>query len=153
MVERYFDNKTRRVMIKNKKALQISITLLCIWFTLAMTGFKLAGHILVTPAWKDDFIFFIIYMAAIMSFLLYEKIGKFILSSWLFMWLASQFYFHWWVTIVGPWATKIEYFSGTIKLIPTTKIYIPDVYHVVLHLLILLAFVNAIKYIRQTYNS
>lgn len=134
-------------MSRKKKVLYISNGVLLVWFTLAMIGLKIGDQTLVTKAWEDDYVLYLIYAVAVLSFILIEKVGKYILSSWLFLWLSTQFYFHWWITITGPWSGKINYFKGTIKLIPTEKIYIPDLYHIILHIMVLWALLSTINYI------
>lgn len=129
-----------------KKISIISNVILLIWFFLDMTGFSFANLILVSQSWKDDGIFFAIYAGAFIWFLVKEKSGKFVLLSWLFLWFSTQFYSHWYFTIAGPWEGKMRYFSDTIKLIPSSTVYIPDLYHIVLHVFILLAFCSTMIY-------
>jgi hypothetical protein len=62
----------------------------------------------------------------------------------------TQFFFHWLFTFNGRGAEKIEYFSGSIKLIEIQNVYIPDLYHIVLHILILLSLVLLNIYIFQS---
>lgn len=115
-----------------------------------MIGVTFANRLLVIQSWKEDGIFFVIFIVSFLCFILKEKMGKYILSVWLFIWFATQFYFHWFFTIFGPWEGKIKYFNNTIKLIPSTIVYIPDLYHIVLHLLILFALVSTIIYCTAT---
>ena len=42
---------------------------------------------------------------------------------------------------------KIEYFSGTLQWIRIEENYIPDIYHTILHILILLTLISTIIYI------
>lgn len=123
-----------------KKICIISNIVLLFWFFLDMIGFSLANQTLVSQSWKDDGVFFVIYLGVFIWFLRKEKSGKFALLCWLFLWFVIQFYSHWYFTIAGPWEGKMRYFSDTIKLIPSSTVYIPDLYHFVLHVLILFAF-------------
>ncbi len=123
-----------------KRITVISNLALLAWFFLDMVGLSFGNNILVTRSYKDDGIYFIIFVVALMLFVFKDKIGKYILLIWLSIWLATQFYSHWYITIVGPWERMRTYFANTIKLIPTNNIYIPDLYHVVLHLLIIVSF-------------
>ena len=66
-------------MINKRKVLIVNIVLL-LWFSLAMIGFRLNDKILVTEAYKEDFMFFIIFVVCIILFYSYEKIGKYILN-------------------------------------------------------------------------
>ena len=106
-----------------------------------MIGLKIGDKYLVEQALIDDGIFFIIYLVAVMLFIFKEKIGKYVLNIWLLMWFVTQFFSHWIFTINGKGLKKIEYFKDTIKLVDSTTRYIADVYHIVLHILILIAFV------------
>jgi hypothetical protein len=102
-----------------------------------MIGINIGNKMLVSRAFKEDGMFFIIYVSLFIWFILKDKIGKYLLSGWLIMWFIAQFLSHWYSTIFGPSEGKIRYFNDTIKLIPSTERYIPDLYHIVLHVLIL----------------
>ena len=59
------------------------------------------------------------------------------------LWFVVQFFCHWYYTIFGASESKLkgynECFKGTARLIPMSeKRLIPDLYHIVLHVLILL---------------
>ena len=58
---------------------------------LDMVGLSINGSILVTRSYKDDGIFFLIFLVA---FIFKEKVGKYFLLVWLFMWFLTQFLFH-----------------------------------------------------------
>lgn len=133
-------------MQKAKKLVLIFNCVLLGWFFLDMIGVDFGKSILVTKSYKEDGIFFIIFLIAILWFVKNDKIGKYILSLWLSMWFLAQFFSHWYFTIFGPHAGKIQYFKGTVRLIPSDVIYIPDLYHIVLHLLILVALFFTIRY-------
>ncbi len=67
------------------------------------------------------------------------------------MWLLIQFMCHEWYTIfdsgfMGTLDGKIKYFSDTIQWIQIEGKYVPDVYHTVLHTLILIALTLTIIY-------
>ena len=128
----------------NKRICVVSNICLLLWFFLDMVGLSINGSILVTRSYKDDGIFFLIFLVAFILFIFKEKVGKYFLSVWLFMWFFTQFLFHWRFTIFGPSEGKINYFADTIKLIPSANTYIPDLYHIILHLLILVSLVNII---------
>ena len=130
-----------------KKYVMISCIVLLIWFLLDMIGVKFGDEYLVSQSFSDDGIFFIIYVIAILLFIFKEKIGIYILNIWLFLWFITQFFSHWYFTIIGQGLNKIEYFKGSIKLIENTTKYIPDVYHIILHILIIVAFVSVNIYL------
>lgn len=117
--------------------------LLLIWFMLDMTGLELAGKTLVSQAWREDGIFMLIFIGLFLLFIFKESIGKYLLTIWLLMWFVMQFFSHWSFTIagVGIGTDKIEYYKGTIKIIESYSRYIPDLYHVIEHILILSALI------------
>ncbi len=125
-----------------KKYVIICCLALLVWFFLDMIGLNFGNKYLVSQSFSDDWIFFIIYVISLIMFAFKEKIGKYILYVWLFLWFITQFFSHWYFTIIGQGLNKIEYFKGSIKLIESTTIYIPDIYHIILHLLIIVAFVT-----------
>jgi len=127
-----------------------NIVLLC-WYFLAMTGVYFGNKYLVTRSYKDEWIFMVIPLFAFTVFLLKEKIGKIILIVWLLMWIVTQFLSHEWYTIfgsgfMGSMEGKIEYFRGSIKFLDSKTTYIPDVYHSILHVLIIVTLVTTIIY-------
>lgn len=124
-----------------KMSVIIVCTLLLIWFFLDMIGLYFDNTYLVTQSYKDDGIFFIIYIITFLLFIFKEKIGKFFLNAWLIMWFITQFLSHWYFTITGSGLGKIEYFKGSIKLFESQTRYFPDVYHIVLHILILISII------------
>ncbi len=130
-----------------KKIVIIFCSILLFWFFLDMTGLYFGDKYLVSQSFKDDWIFMLIYLVVFLLFIFNDKFGKYFLGSWLFMWLATQFYFHWYFTITGKGLNKIEYFKGSIKLINSETRYIPDLYHIVLHIFILVSLISVIFYI------
>lgn len=124
----------------------ITQILLLIWFFLDMTGVYFGEKCLVTKSFKDDGIFFIIYFIAVLLFIIKEKIGKWFIIIWSAIWFIIQFLCHEWYTIfnsgfMGTLQGKINYFSGTMQWLKIDGKYIPDIYHTVLHILILLVLV------------
>ena len=124
-------------MGKVKGITMILNSVLLIWFFLDMIGVSFGEKQLVTRSYQEDGIYFIIFALALLSFLLKDTIGKYVLFIWLCLWFVTQFYSHWYFTLFGPWDGKRRYFADTIKLIPSVNIYIPDLYHIILHILIL----------------
>ena len=107
--------------------------ILLIWFFLDMTGFYFEDKCLVVRSYKDDGIFFFVYLVAIILFIVKEKIGKWFVIGWLTMWFITQFICHEWYTIfnggfMGALEGKIKYFSGTMQWLSIQGRYIPDVY-------------------------
>lgn len=125
----------------NKKICIYVNIILLLWFFLDMVGVNIGTHMLVSKAYKEDGIFFIVYIAVLTSFIIKDRIGKYLLGVWLILWFVAQFFGHWYYAIIGASEEKLRYFKDTIKLVKNTDRYIPDLYHIVLHILILLALV------------
>lgn len=89
----------------------------------------------------------IIFAVTLILFILKERIGKYILVGWQALWLITQFISHEQYTIVGSGEEKMRYFSGSIKLFYSESRYIPDLYHIVLHILIAASLVLTRLYI------
>jgi hypothetical protein len=136
-----------------KKSVIISCFILLIWFFLDMTRLYFEDTYLVTQSFKDDWIFFVIYLVCFLIFIIKEKIGKYLLYAWLLMWFVTQFICHWYFTLTGGGLDKIEYFNGSIKIIDSSSRYYPDLYHVVLHVLILISFVLLNVYIFKDFKK
>lgn len=130
----------------SRKMCIISNSGLLIWFFLDMIGISISEQILVSRSFTEDGIFFIIFAVLLIWFMIKDKLAKYLLCGWLFLWFVTQFFSHWYFTILGTGEEKIEVFADTIKLISSSDIYIADLYHIVLHLLILIAFFFTITY-------
>lgn len=137
----------------NKKTCVLIQAILLMWFFLDMIGIQINnGKYLVERSYIDDGIFFLIYIACFAVFIFKENIGKWIMAGWLAMWFLVQFLCHEWYTIfgngiMGTLEGKIKFFSKTIHWNNSQDRYFPDVYHTILHILILLAFGFTISYI------
>ena len=128
--------------------------MLLIWFFLDMVGVYFKDSYLVTRSYKDDGLFFLIYLAAVLLFVFYEKAGKWVRLVWTSAWLVIQLLCHEWYTVfgrgvMGTLESKKQYFSGAVKWLEVEGRYIPDVYHTVLHILILAAVITTAVYIRK----
>ena len=128
--------------------------LLLAWFLLDMTGFYLGGRCLVIQSYKDDGIFFLIYLVSVVLFILREKNGKWFVAVFTALWFFTQFICHEWYTIfnggfMGGLEGKIKHFQETIHWIDIEGRYIPDVYHTILHILILFVFTSTVIYIHN----
>lgn len=132
--------------MKKKTSIVLNFILL-LWFFLNMIGMRINGSTLVTRAYSEDGVFFLIYLALFILYVYKDKIGKWLLTAWLFLWFITQFFSHWYFTIVGPSESKINFFDETIKLLSSNDIYIPDLYHIILHLLIFLSLINMVIYL------
>lgn len=137
--------------MKKRNCMVFQIVLL-VWFFLDMIGVYFGDKCLVTRSYADDGIFFVIYLISLALFIFREKIGKWIVAGWLSMWFIAQFISHEWYTIfgvgfMGSVDGKIKYFLKTIHWLDIKGRYIPDVYHTILHILILSALIATIIYI------
>lgn len=93
----------------------------------------------------------VIAIIVFIIFILKENIGQYILILWMFMWLITQFLSHEWYTIfgngfMGTSEEKIAYFKDSINFFDSVTVYIPDVYHIILHVLIVIALGTTIIY-------
>ena len=140
--------------MKKKYCVILQIVLL-LWFLLDMIGVYFSDSYLVTRSYKDDGIFYLIYLAVMVLFIFKEKIGKWAVFVWTSLWFIIQFLCHEWYTIfgkgiMGTLEKKIEYFSGAVKWLEVEGRYIPDVYHTILHILILAVVITSAIYIRNS---
>ena len=140
--------------MKKKYCVILQIVLL-LWFFLDMIGVYFSDSYLVTRSYKDDGIFYLIYLAVMVLFIFKEKIGKWAVFVWTSLWFIIQFLCHEWYTIfgkgiMGTLEKKIEYFSGAVKWLEVEGRYIPDVYHTILHILILAVVITTALYIRNS---
>ena len=130
-------------MIRKKDCIIAKIILLA-WFFLDMVGLYFGENYLVTRSWREDGIFFLIFFILLSLFIFKERIGLYMLSTWLSLWLLSQFLSHELFTIIGGGEGKIHYYKDSIKVVDSNMIYVPDLYHIVLHILILIALVTTL---------
>ena len=145
-IKLFDDNKT----VRTAKIVTIAIlSLLSVWFTFNITGLKIGQTKLVTSAFIDepiDFVFRLIFIGSIVLFILKDKIGKYIIALFILLWGGIQF------SIYFKSKSGIEsynkFFSDTHHIIEASENFIvKDTYHLILDILILLAFVSVIVYI------
>lgn len=118
---------------------------LWLWFLGCTTTWKFGKVLLVEGMGVKsiEFVALILFTLSFGSFILFEAVGKWILIAWLSLWLIEQFFCHWYFTIFGASERKLrgynECFKGTVKLFPMSeKRLVPDLYHTVLHFLIII---------------
>lgn len=136
-------------MTKKKWAI-LANALLLIWFSLDMFGIKIGDKYLVEGALEEDGMFMLISVIIFCIFLFTKKLGKYIQVGWLSGWLIIQFLAHEWYTIFGKGIMgsvegKIAYFENCIPLITIQGRYVPDLYHIILHILIIGALILTLK--------
>jgi hypothetical protein len=128
----------------------VNIVLL-LWYFLSMIGLKIGDKYLVTGAFEEEWVFMLIPTITFVLMLVTKNVGRNIHLIWLAGWFVTQFLSHEWYTLfgrgfMGEMDKKIAYFSECIQLINVDGRYFPDVYHIVLHILIIVAFVVTLLY-------
>ena len=118
--------------------------LLWLWFLGCTFTWKFGKVLLVEGMGLKslEFTALVLFTIGIGCFLLWEPMGKWVLLVELALWLVEQFFCHEYFTIFGSSSKKLKgynaCFEGTVKLFPVSETrLIPDLYHIVLHLLIL----------------
>ncbi|MFY9263314.1 MAG: hypothetical protein GX483_02840 [Actinomycetaceae bacterium] len=139
----------------NKKVPVVVNTLLLAWFGLDMTGFHVGDHLLVTRSWREDGIFMLIALAMFTLFVAKERVGKWALTAWLSLWLTTQLLAHEYCIFAerGPicYADGLSrFFADTIQVVEIPGHYFPDLYHVVLHVLLLVSLIVTARYAWMT---
>lgn len=118
--------------------------LLLIWFLGAVTTYKIGRRVLVLGEGikSAEFFMLVLYSSGILLRQVFPAVGKWYLFGVLMLWLIVGFFCHWYYTIFGASEKKIEgynlCFRDTIRIFPASKKrLIPDLYHIVLHVLII----------------
>lgn len=118
---------------------------LWIWFLGCVTTYRIGKHLLVEGVGirSAEFAMLCLYSLGVAAFHSFQPAGIWILTGILLLWFAVQFMCHWYFTIFGASETKLrgynECFRDTVRIFPMSdKRLIPDLYHIILHLLILL---------------
>lgn len=117
---------------------------LWIWFLGCTITYRLGKRLLVEGMGvkSAEFVMLCLYSVGLLLYYLLPA-GKWILLSVLILWFTVQFFCHWYFTIFGASERKLkgynDCFRHTIHLVPLSETrLIPDLYHIVLHTLILL---------------
>ena len=118
---------------------------LWIWFLGCTTTYRLGKYTLVEGMGikSAEFATLCLYSSGLFLYHFLPSAGKWILLAILILWFVVEFFCHWYYTVFGAGAKKIrgynECFRDTVRLFPMREDrLIPDMYHIVLHLLILL---------------
>ena len=90
-----------------------------------------------------EFAMLCLYSLGLAAFYASRPVGKWVLTGILLLWFTVQFFCHWYYTIFGASEKKLrgynDCFRGTARLFPASETrLVPDLYHIVLHGLILL---------------
>ena len=117
---------------------------LWIWFLGCTTTYRIGKHLLVEGMGlkSAEFAVFCLYSLGLAAFHCFQPAGRWILLGILLLWFAVQFMCHWYFTIFGASERKLQgyndCFRDAVRIFPMSdKRLIPDLYHIVLHLLIL----------------
>jgi hypothetical protein len=122
----------------------VSQAVLFIWFLGCTVTYKCKRFTLVDGMGlkSAEFVMLCLYSAGVALFWLFP-FGKWVLLGILAFWFAVQFLCHWRYTLFGASEAKLrgynECFEGTLRIFPKSDTrLVPDLYHIVLHALILL---------------
>ena len=117
---------------------------LWIWFLGCTTTYRIGKQLLVEGMGvkNAEFAVLCLYSLGLAAFHCFQPAGRWILLGILLLWFAVQFMCHWYFTIFGASERKLQgyndCFRDAVRIFPMSdKRLIPDLYHIVLHLLIL----------------
>lgn len=117
---------------------------LWIWFFGCIRTYRIGKYLLVEGMGikSAEFVMLCLYSIGLISFHFLQPVGKWILFAILVFWLVVQFFCHWYYTIFGVSEKKLkgynDCFRNTIHIFPISeKRLVPDLYHMILHILIL----------------
>lgn len=139
-----FDSSKR---LKILKIVALSFAgLLLLWFTFDITGLQFGNIKIITSAFVDepiDFVFYLIFLASIICFILKDKIGKYMLSAFLLLWGTFQ------LTVYFKSGESIAAYNNMFAdnhhiIAASNDILIKDTYHIFLDIFILLALISSI---------
>lgn len=135
-------------MKRNKVGILCNI-LLILWYSLSLIGIPIGEKYLVEKA-PEEWIFLVIPVLTFTLSLVTKKTGRIVHFIWLIMWFVTQFLSHEWYTLfgkgfMGQTDAKIEYFKNCIQIVEIPGRYVPDVYHVILHILIIVAIASLLS--------
>lgn len=118
---------------------------LWIWFLGCTTTYRIGKNVLVEGMGikSAEFATLCLYSIGLILCYLLPPAGKWILLAILILWFVVEFFCHWYFTIFGASDRKLQgyndCFRNTLRIFPMSKTrLIPDLYHIVQHLLILL---------------
>ncbi len=117
---------------------------LWVWFLGCTISYRIGKKFLVEGMGvrSAEFIMLCVYSAALAAYYCAQPAGKWILFGTLVLWFVVEFFCHWAFTIFGASERKLKgynnCFRNTIRVFPMSDTrLIPDLYHIVQHLLIL----------------
>ena len=123
---------------------------LLLWFLGCTVSYRTRSFVLVDGVGikSAEFFMLIVYALALVLFHAFSW-GRWALLGVLSVWLAVQFFCHWRYTIFGASRKKLEgyneCFRGTLRIFKESETrLVPDLYHIVLHALIIVNIVFCI---------
>ena len=118
---------------------------LLIWFFGCIVTYRLGNVLLVEGMGikSAEFGMLVVYAASILLRVALPQVGNWFVLAVLVVWLVVQYFCHWHFTIVGATPEKMrgynQCFEGSLCIVPRrADRLIPDFYHIVLHVLIVL---------------
>lgn len=118
---------------------------LLIWFFGCIVTYRLGNVLLVEGMGikSAEFGMLVVYTASILLRVVLPQVGNWFVLAVLVVWLVVQYFCHWHFTIFGATPEKIQgynqCFEGSLCIVPRrADRLIPDFYHIVLHVLIVL---------------
>lgn len=127
----------------------LQLTLL-LWFLGCTVSYRTRRFVLVEGVGvkSAEFFMLIVYVLALVLFHAFSW-GRWVLLGVLSAWLVVQFFCHWRYTIFGASVKKLrgynECFRGTLRIFKASETrLVPDLYHIVLHALIIVNIVLCI---------
>ena len=137
---------------KNSMAMTILVqAALWIWFLGCVTTYRAGKYLLVEGEGlkSAEFVMLCLYSLGLAAFYCFRPAGRWILLSILALWFTVQFFCHWYYTIFGVSEQKLkgynDCFRDAVRIFPMSRTrLVPDLYHIVLHLLILLNIIACI---------
>lgn len=123
---------------------------LLLWFLGCTVSYRTRRFVLVDGVGvkSAEFFMLIVYALALILFHAFSW-GRWVLLGVLSVWLIVQFFCHWRYTIFGASEKKLrgynECFRGTLRIFKESETrLVPDLYHIVLHALIIVNIVFCI---------
>lgn len=117
---------------------------LWIWFFGCIRTYRIKNLLLVEGMGikSAEFAMLCLYSIGLISYYVFQTVGKWILLVILLFWFVVQFFCHWYYIIFGASEEKLkgynDCFRNTIHIFPMSeKRLVPDLYHMILHILIL----------------
>lgn len=118
--------------------------LLFLWFLGCTVSYRTRKWVLVEGMGLKSYEFGMLcfFTAGVILYHTCYMVGKWFLLTVLTVWAVVQFFCHWYYTLFGVSPQKLkgynECFRDTVKLFPSSETrLLPDLYHVILHALIL----------------